>query len=215
MRLILLGPPGTGKGTQSKLLERHFRVPQISTGDMFRAAICERTEVGLEVERFLDSGKLVPDNLVTRIVRERLAKPDTNNGFLFDGFPRTVEQAESLEGLLLEMKVALDAVVFIHVADEEVVKRLSNRRICKDCGKVYNLAFQSEEIESSRCATTGKRCRLIQRSDDEKEVVQERLKVYNEQTAPLVDYYKQQGILIAINGHGSVNQVFDRIIQAL
>lgn len=215
MRLILLGPPGTGKGTQSRLLEEHYRIPQISTGDMFRAAIAEQTKVGLEVKQYLDSGKLVPDDVVVEVVRERLAKPDTKSGFLFDGFPRTVEQAESLEGLLDEKRVVLDGVIFIHVTDEEVVTRLSNRRICRDCGTVYNLAFQSGEIENSRCKTTGEKCRLIQRSDDEKEVVRERLKVFNEQTAPLIDYYKQQGLLKAVDGHGSVNQVFDRIIQAL
>lgn len=213
MKLILLGAPGAGKGTQAKKLEQKYSVPQISTGDMFRAAIDKRTEVGLKAKAFMDSGKLVPDDVVMDIVRERLEMPDTKNGFLFDGFPRTVVQAQALDKLLAEDDMTLDGVLCIDVMEEQIVKRLSGRRTCGQSGRIYNIELDPDEWEQSEDKKAGHT--LEHRPDDKREVVEERMRVYKEQTAPLAEYYKRQGLLIQIDGNGTVSEVFDRIVESL
>lgn len=213
MKLILLGAPGAGKGTQAKKLEQKYSVPQISTGDMFRAAIDKRTEVGLKAKAFMDSGKLVPDDVVMDIVRERLGMPDTKSGFLFDGFPRTVVQAQALDKLLAEDNMTLDGVLCIDVKEEQIVKRLSGRRTCRQSGRIYNIELDPDEWEQSEDKKAG--YTLEHRPDDKREVVEERMRVYEEQTAPLAEYYKRQGLLIQIDGNGTVSEVFDRIVESL
>jgi adenylate kinase len=214
MRLVLLGAPGTGKGTQSALMVKEYGVPQISTGDMFRAAIAEGSEIGLKVREYAKvKGTLVPDDVVIEVVRERLQKPDTKSGFIFDGFPRTVAQAGTLEKLLDELNVDLGAVLFFKLPREEILKRLNGRRICKKCGAVYNVFFDSTGVESD-CREGGK-CELIHRPDDKIEVIEERLRIYKEQTEPLVEFYRNRGMLIPVEASGTTQQVFDRIKVAL
>jgi adenylate kinase len=212
MRVILLGPPGAGKGTQAKVLADHFQIPHISTGDIFRANIAAGTPLGRRAKAVLDSGELVPDDVTIGIVRERLREADTANGFLLDGFPRTVAQAEALDGILDDMQTPLDRVLELQVDDEQVVRRLSGRRVCATCGHVWHVEYEPPTTEG-RCDLDGGRLEL--REDDKPETVRNRLRVYAEQTAPLIDYYAERGVLTAVSGTGSVDEISGRMIEAL
>jgi adenylate kinase len=212
MILILLGAPGAGKGTQAKLLQEKLNIPQISTGDMLRAAKQAKTKLGLEAESYMNAGKLVPDEVVIGLIRERLKNPDTQNGFILDGFPRTVAQAEALTGLLSEVGRKLDAALNLEVAEQELVERLTGRRTCPNCGAGYHLKFSPPRHDEvcDRCGTA-----LIQREDDREDTIRHRLKVYNDQTAPLVKYYEKAGQLSPIAGTGSTDEVFQRLVKSL
>lgn len=208
MNLILLGAPGAGKGTQSKLLQEKLHIPQISTGDMLRAAKQAKTPLGLQAETFMNAGKLVPDEVVIGLIRERLADADTQDGFILDGFPRTVAQAEALGGLLKDLHRSLDAVVNLEVPEAELVERLTGRRTCGACGSGYHLRF-SPPKQGGICDRCGGS--LIQREDDQEATIRRRLKVYEEQTEPLVAYYKNTGLLRSFSGVGSTEDVFGRL----
>ena len=204
MRWIFLGPPGAGKGTQAARLAERAGVPQISTGDMFRAAVRAGTPLGLEAKRYMDAGQLVPDAVTIGLVRERLAQPDCRQGFLLDGFPRTVAQAEGLAEVLRDLGVNLDGVLYFDVPDEVVVERLSGRRVCPACGATYHVRF-----DPPRQAGVCDRCggELVQRPDDREETVRERLAVYRRQTEPLVDYYRQAGLLRTVHADRPIAEV--------
>ena len=216
MRLILLGAPGAGKGTQAKHIMEQFGIPQISTGDMLRAAVREGTELGLKVKDIMASGGLVSDDLIIALVKERIEAPDCQNGFLFDGFPRTIPQAQAL----VDAGIVIDHVVEIHVDDEEIVSRLSGRRVHLESGRVYHVIYNPPKVEGVD-DETGET--LIQREDDEEDTVRKRLSVYHDQTEPLVDFYKnitdQQGSAPPhyhrIDGVGDVNKIKDQVLSAL
>jgi adenylate kinase len=212
MRLILVGPPGAGKGTQAKYLAKHFSIPAISTGDIFRANVVAKTELGLQAKGYMDAGDLVPDEVTIAMVRDRLNEDDATSGFLLDGFPRTVPQAEALDEMLAEMGTPLDGVLELKVEDEEVVRRLSGRRTCRQCGHVWHLEFDPPK-EAGVCDLCGGE--LFQRDDDQPETIRRRLEVYLDQTAPLVDYYHQGGLLVTIEAVGPVDGVTKRAIAAL
>lgn len=212
MNLILLGAPGCGKGTQSAFLTDKFKIVHISTGDILRAAISDGTDLGNKAKEYMDKGELVPDQVVIGIVKETLNKPDTNNGFLLDGFPRTVPQAEALDEALRELEKELDAVVNIEVSDEEIMTRLTGRRVCTKCGEVYHMVFDPPKTEGfcDICQSP-----IEQRSDDTVETVKKRLNVYKEQTEPLINYYEKEGILRVVNGEQTPKAVFDDIKSAI
>jgi adenylate kinase len=212
MRLILVGPPGAGKGTQAKYLAKHFSIPAISTGDIFRANVVEKTELGLQAKGYMDAGDLVPDEVTIAMVRDRLNEDDATSGFLLDGFPRTVPQAEALDEMLAQMETPLDGVLELKVDDEEVVRRLSGRRTCRQCGHVWHLEFDPPK-EAGVCDLCGGE--LFQRDDDQPETIRRRLEVYLDQTAPLVDYYHHAGLLVTIEAVGPVDGVTKRAIAAL
>lgn len=212
MRVVLLGPPGAGKGTQAVRIADETGVPHIATGDMFRQAVREETALGLEVKRYLQAGLLVPDEVTIGIVRERLARPDCRAGFVLDGFPRTVPQAEALEGVLAGLGMALDRVVNLVVETEELVSRLAGRRVCGRCGASYHVVSNPPR-EAGRCDRCGGD--LIQRDDDREETVRERLAVYARQTAPLVDYYRGRGLLVEVNGQQPPDAVMRAIREAV
>lgn len=216
MRIVLLGAPGSGKGTQSqRLVERHG-IPQVSTGDLLRAAVARGTPLGVKAKEAMDSGRLVADDIVLGMIRERLGEPDTRGGFILDGFPRNLAQARALDALLREIGQPLDAVVQMEVDYAELSRRISGRRTCADCGRVVNLLTSSPgEAEREPCPKTGKPHRLFQRPDDNQATVAERLKVYEQQTRPLVDYYREQGLLRTIDAEGSVTEVEQRLQGAL
>lgn len=211
MRLVLVGPPGAGKGTQAKYLAKHFGIPQISTGDIFRANVAEQTELGRQAKQYMDAGDLVPDEVTIGMVRDRLSQDDAA-GFLLDGFPRTVRQAEALAEMLAEMGRPLDAVLELKVDDGEVVRRLSGRRTCRQCGHVWHLEFDPPK-EAGVCDLCGGE--LFQRDDDLPDTVQRRLDVYQEQTSPLVGFYEDAGLLVTIEAIGPVDGVTKRAIAAL
>ncbi len=212
MRAILLGPPGCGKGTQAKILIDMYGVPQIATGDILREALKKGTPLGVQAQSYMDKGQLVPDELVIQIIEERLKQPDCGSGFILDGFPRTIAQAEALDKTLTGMGLTLEYVFNIDVGDEELVKRLTGRRICKSCGASYHLAFNPPR-EDGRCdACQGE---LYQRDDDKEATIRNRLKVYQAQTAPLIDFYQEQKILSSINGVGSIEQITARLKAAV
>jgi adenylate kinase len=202
MRLILLGAPGAGKGTQAKRLVKEFGIPQISTGDILRENIRQNTELGVKVKTYLDSGDLVPDAVILEIIDDRLKRDDCNTGFILDGFPRTVPQAEGLDSLLEERKIALDKVILIDIADEVIVERLSSRFTCISCGADYNKLTGSVPVN---CDCGGS---IKPRDDDNAETVHYRLSVYKKQTSPLVEYYSSSGKLKKINGLGTVDGIF-------
>ena len=212
MRLVLVGPPGAGKGTQAKFVARHFKIPQISTGDIFRANVASQTILGVEARRYMDAGELVPDEVTIAMVQVRLARDDTAPGFLLDGFPRTVPQAKSLTHILIELRTELDAVLELRIDDEEVVRRLSGRRTCRGCGRVWHVQFDKPKVEDV-CDCCGGQ--LFQRDDDQPDTIRRRLEVYDEQTAPLVDYYRDAGLLCTIDATGPVDEVTRRAIAAL
>jgi len=212
MKLLLMGPPGAGKGTQAEVLTKKLQVPHISTGDMFRKAIKEGTELGKKAKQFMDEGKLVPDEVTVGIVKERLAESDCKNGFLLDGFPRTLAQAEALSGILNDLDMLLDAVINIQVPRENLIERLTGRRICRNCGATYHIVFNPPS-DSVKCDVCGGE--LYQRSDDNEETVANRLDVYEKQTAPLIQYYEQQNVLNNINGDQEIKEVLKEIGERL
>ncbi len=212
MRLILLGPPGAGKGTQAKRLIERYGIPQISTGDILRAAVREGTELGRKAKQYMDAGQLVPDEVVIGIIRERLKEADCARGFILDGFPRTVPQAEALKGVLAELGQALDHVVSIEVPDEDLVERLTGRRTCRGCGAMYHVRF-SPPKQDGVCDRCGGE--LYQRDDDREDTIRARLKVYHDQTAPLVAFYEGEGLLRRVDGVGSVDEIYGRILGVL
>lgn len=212
MKLILLGPPGAGKGTQAANIVKEFGIPHISTGDIFRKNIKEGTELGVKAKSFIDSGKLVPDSLVCEIVEDRLSEEDCVKGFLLDGFPRTVFQAESLDKFLQGDNKSLDNVVNIKVDPELLVERAVGRRICKSCGATYHVKYNPSKVEGVCDICEGE---LYQRSDDVAETVENRIKVYLDETSPLIEYYTNEGILIDIDGQQDIDKVYEDISAAL
>jgi len=212
MRIILLGPPGAGKGTQAKMMEKDFGIPQLSTGDIIRLAIQNQTEWGRKAEEFVKAGKLVPDEVVIGIVKEKLSGKDLANGFILDGFPRTLPQAEALEEMLWELGIQIDAVLYFQMDSDEIVRRLSARRICEKCQTPYNLLSKPPKNDEICDQCGGK---VIQRPDDRPEVVRERLRVYEEQTSPLVEFYSRKGLLRVIPSNGSIEEVYERVKEVL
>jgi adenylate kinase len=212
VRIVLVGPPGAGKGTQAEYIAAHLSVPKISTGDIFRANVAQGTPLGVEAKRYMDAGQLVPDEVTINMVRERLAEGDASDGFLLDGFPRTLPQSAALDKLLADLGTQLDLVLELVVDDDEVIRRLSGRRQCRGCGKIWHVEFDatSKEGVCDRCGG-----QLYQRDDDKPEVIAERLRVYSRDTAPLVDYYGAQGKLVGIDATGPVEDVTVRAIDAL
>lgn len=212
MRLILLGPPGAGKGTQSVFLSKHFGIPQVAMGDLLRNAVREDTVLGKEAKRYMENGKLVPDDLIVKIIKERLAASDCANGFILDGFPRTIVQANTLDTLLKDLGFVLDSVLEIKVPFSDLLARILNRRSCRNCQAVYHLIFQPPD-ESDKCDKCGGE--LYQRDDDREEVIRNRFDVYEKETKPLSDYYKRQGILKTVNGCGPVEKISQEALAAL
>ena len=212
MNLILLGPPGAGKGTQAKRLVERYGIPQISTGDMLRAAVKAGTPLGLEAKKFMDAGALVPDSVVIGLVRERIQQPDCARGYMLDGFPRNVAQAEALDAMLAELRQRIDHVVCIEVPNEELMRRLTGRRTCRSCGAGFHVAFDPPKKDGV-CDHCGGE--LYQRDDDNEATVANRLKVYAAQTEPLIVYYERQGKLRRIAGLGPIDEIFGRIAAAL
>lgn len=212
MRLILLGPPGAGKGTQASGIVKKYNIPHISTGDIFRKNISEGTELGIKAKEFMDKGLLVPDDLVVEIVKDRLVEDDCKEGFLLDGFPRTVIQADALDIELNKLEFELNYVINIEVSKDDLIQRAVGRRICKDCGATYHIKFNSPKVENI-CDICGGE--LYQRKDDTIETVTKRIEVYLDQTKPLIDYYENKGILKTINGEQSIDNVFSDIVKAL
>lgn len=212
MEILLMGPPGAGKGTQAEVLTEKFNIPHISTGDMFRAAVKEGTELGKKAKECMDKGQLVPDEVTVGIVKERLAKDDCKKGFLLDGFPRTAEQADALKKILEELNLPNIRVLNINVPKEELVERAVGRRICKGCGKTYHLKFNPPKKEGV-CDSCG--AELYQRADDTAETMNERISVYEASTKPLIDYYKAQGVYEEVDGKLSIDKVSDALIKLL
>lgn len=212
MRIVLLGSPGSGKGTQASRIEKRYGIPHISTGDIFRDNISRNTAIGSEAKKYIDKGLLVPDELTLTIVENRFLEDDCKEGFLLDGFPRTLVQAEALDKELEKIKKELNAVVNLEVSDKTITERMTNRRVCKKCGESYNLCFYRPVLDGI-CDKCGGE--LYTRDDDKLETVQNRLNVYKNQTFPLIDYYKKKGILISVNGDEPVDKVYDAIITAL
>jgi adenylate kinase len=205
MRLVLVGPPGAGKGTQAQFLAAHFSIPHISTGDIFRANLKAGTDLGNQAKSFMDCGELVPDSVTNEMVRDRLTHDDVANGFLLDGFPRNVAQAEVLRAILADKKTPLHAVLEFSLADEEIIARLSSRRTCRDCG--------APSVGVDKCPTCGGE--VYQREDDKAEVITRRLEVYAEQTAPIISFYRNEGLLISVSAAGNVEDITASAISAL
>jgi adenylate kinase len=211
VRVIFLGPPGAGKGTQAQALAGEWGVPHVATGDMLREAVAAKTPLGLEAKRHMDSGGLVPDDVVIGLVGERLAQPDAKAGVVLDGFPRTVPQAEALETLFGRTGLTLDRVVFFDVSRDELLRRLTGRRVCRACGRTFHLVSAPPKV-AGKCDACGGE--LYQRVDDSEATVATRLDVYQKQTAPLLDYYRGRKLLTEVRGEGSVDQVADAIRKA-
>jgi adenylate kinase len=214
MRIVLLGGPGSGKGTQAKKLVDKLGIPQISTGDIFRAALKEGTPMGLKAKTYMDKGELVPDDVVIGVVEERLTKPDLDKGYMLDGFPRTLAQAEALDKILVSQGKAINHAILVDVPDEELVARLSGRRTCRnsDCGKMYHVMFNPPK-RADICDGCGSE--LYQRDDDSEATIRERLTVYNKQTAPLIDYYDKKQLLRRVAGVGPIDEIFSSIQKVL
>ena len=212
MRIVLVGPPGAGKGTQAQFIASHLSIPKISTGDIFRANVSGNTPLGQKAKEFMDRGDLVPDEVTIAMVRDRLAEEDAQEGFLLDGFPRNVPQAETLKKILSEMDRKLDLVLELVVDDDEVVRRLSGRRTCRKCGRIWHVAFDPP-TKDGVCDNCGGE--LFQRDDDREETIRHRLEVYQEQTAPLASFYADEGILVGLDATGPVEEVTERALAAL
>jgi adenylate kinase len=212
VRLVLVGPPGAGKGTQAEFIAAHLSVPKISTGDLFRYNVGQGTPLGVEAKKYMDSGQLVPDEVTINMVKDRLAESDATDGFLLDGFPRNVPQAKVLDDMLKDLGVAIDVVLELVVDNDEVVRRLSGRRTCRGCGKIWHIEFDPTVVKDicDRCGGD-----LFQRDDDKPDTIQNRLAVYDEQTSPLVGFYAEQSKLVGIDATGPVEDVTDRAIDAL
>ncbi len=212
MNIILMGLPGAGKGTQASKIIKKYPIPHISTGDMFRLAIKNGTELGKKAKSFMDAGELVPDEVTIGIVKERLAQSDAKEGFLLDGFPRTVEQAEALNGIMEELGTKIDRTIFVEVTEEELMNRLTGRRICEICGTTYHLVFNPPKQEGVCDLDGGK---LYQREDDNPETVANRLEVNINQTTPMLDFYENQGVLVKVDGSQDIDEVFDDVDEIL
>jgi adenylate kinase len=212
MNIILLGPPGAGKGTQAKQLVEKYGIPQISTGDILRANLKAQTELGLEAKKYMDAGKLVPDEVVIGIINNRLKEDDCQKGYMLDGFPRTVAQAEALDKILSESGSGIDDVISIDVPNSELLGRLTGRRTCRQCGQGFHVMFDPPKQEGVCDKCQGE---LYQRDDDNEATVSNRLEVYGAQTQPLIDYYQNKGLLRPIDGLGEISAIFDRIVKVL
>lgn len=204
MRTVLLGAPGSGKGTQGVVLSKKFNIPQISTGDLLRAAVKAGSELGKKAKSAMDAGALVSDDIVIGLIKERLSEADAQNGYILDGFPRNIPQAEALDAMLTELGQPLQGVVLLDVPFEELMQRLTGRRTCKDCGAIYNIYLSPPKVEGHCDACNGE---LFQRADDNEETIGNRLKVYEEQTAPLIGYYRDQSKLHSIKGTGDIDEI--------
>ncbi|MCL5061597.1 MAG: adenylate kinase [Nitrospiraceae bacterium] len=212
MRLVLLGAPGAGKGTQAKILVEKYGIPQISTGDLLRAAVAAGTPLGKEAKSYMDKGELVPDSVVLGMVQERLKQDDCKKGYILDGFPRNTKQAETLDSMLSSLNMALTAALSVDVPFEDLMKRLTGRRTCKACGQMYNVYFNAPKKEGV-CDKCGGE--LFQRDDDKEDTIKKRLEVYNAQTAPLIDYYGKKNILKSVAGTGSIDDIFKKVCDLL
>ncbi len=212
LNIILLGPPGCGKGTQAKMLTEKYHIPQISTGDILREAVKNKTPLGLEAKTYMDSGKLVPDDVVIGIIQDRLKQPDCEKGFILDGFPRTVVQAEALDDTLKTMGKKIEHAISISVDEEELLRRLTGRRTCRSCGAMFHILFNPPKKEGICDKCSGE---LYQREDDKEETIRNRLNVYNQQTAPLIDYYQKKELLRTIEGVGKIEDIFRKIEEVL
>ena len=212
MRIVLLGAPGAGKGTQAKKIIEKYPIPQISTGDLLRAAVAAGSALGKEAKSHMDKGELVPDSVVLGMVKERLNKDDCKKGYILDGFPRNTKQAEALDAMLTSLALPLTAALSVDVPFEDLMKRLTGRRTCKACGQMYNIYF-NRPAKDKACDKCGGE--LFQRDDDKEETIKKRLEVYNAQTAPLIDYYGKKGILKSVQGTGSIDQIFGKVCAAL
>ncbi|RMG73924.1 MAG: adenylate kinase [Nitrospirae bacterium] len=212
MRIVLLGAPGAGKGTQAKKLIEKYGIPQISTGDILRKAVADGTPLGKEAKSYMDKGELVPDSVVIGLVKERLQQDDCKKGFILDGFPRNTSQAETLDKVLDEMGMPLQVALSVDVDFDVLMKRLTGRRTCKDCGQMYNIYFSPPQKEGV-CDKCGGE--LYQRDDDKEETIKKRLDVYEAQTAPLIDYYEKKGILKRVNGVGNIDEIFANVCAIL
>ncbi|MBC2856350.1 MAG: adenylate kinase [Cetobacterium sp.] len=212
MNIMLFGAPGAGKGTQAKYIIDKYNIPQISTGDILRASIAAGTPMGMEAKKFMDEGKLVPDSTIIGIIKERLSEEDCKNGFILDGFPRTLAQAEALDELMKELNISLDKVISLDVPDELIVGRITGRRVCSKCGASFHVEFNPPKSEGV-CDYCGGE--LITRKDDTKETVTKRLEAYHDQTAPLFDFYKAKGVLAELDGTKEIEEIKNEIFSIL
>jgi adenylate kinase len=212
MRIVLLGAPGAGKGTQAKKLVEKYGTPQVSTGDLLRAAVASGTSLGKEAKSFMDKGELVPDRVVLGMVEERLKQDDCKKGYILDGFPRNTSQAEALDKMLAALNMSLDAALSVDVPFEDLMKRLTGRRTCKACGQMYNI-YSSASKKEGVCDKCGGA--LFQRDDDKEETIKKRLEVYTASTAPLIDYYNKKGIVKSVAGTGSIDDIFKQVCSKL
>jgi adenylate kinase len=212
MRLVFLGAPGVGKGTQAEMVAAKLAISKISTGDLLRTGVAKKTSLGLEAQQYMTRGELVPDNVVIGLVAEKIGSPECEKGFILDGFPRTILQADALSGILQKQEAVLDRVMYFVIPREEVVRRLSGRRSCSTCSAVYHIDYVPPKQEG-RCDECG--AALVQRSDDKRETVESRLMVYEEQTSPLIDYYKEKDVLAELDGTGTVEDVQGRLLALL
>ena len=212
MKIVLFGPPGAGKGTQAKSICNRYSIPHISTGDIFRKNISENTPLGIEAKKYIDNGQLVPDEVTINMVKDRLQAEDCKIGYLLDGFPRTVHQANALEAFLSNRKESLDTALLIQVPGKFILERMTGRRVCPSCGASYHVKFNPTKIES-KCDVCGSD--IIQRKDDSEETVKERLSVYERQTQPLIEYYNKKDLLSVVDGTKAINEVFESICEIL
>jgi adenylate kinase len=213
MRIVLLGAPGSGKGTQAQRLQAKYGVPQISSGDLLRDAVARQTDLGLKAKAAMDAGQLVSDDIVLGLIRERLGRPDAKAGFVLDGFPRNSDQANALNAMLIELGAPLEAVLLMDVRTETLIKRLAGRRICKTCGRVFNISFAPPGT-TPRCDNCADHPELFQRPDDKEDVIAKRLEVYAAQTQPLIEHYRKLGLLRVVQGEGELEEVFARMEAA-
>lgn len=212
MNLVMLGPPGAGKGTQAALLAERISIPHVASGDLFRDAVSAQTELGLTAKSYMDRGELVPDDVTVAMVRERLLKPDCEKGIILDGFPRTIDQAEALRNLFTEQGKAIDAALLIDAPEDELVRRLSSRWTCRGCQAIYNIISNPPQ-QKGKCDICGGE--LYQRSDDVPQTVRNRIQVYWQQTSPLIDYYRDEGLLTTIKSEGGIERVQEKILETL